>query len=332
MSPSMASGGDWYMRRTRSRQGVSLTRPMLFHHWEQRLPVPYTWLRQLECLLPAPARRKPGEVGRRSPAQVGDRSGMIPRHAPRPPLPACPLSHRPRPGQHPIRCPAPSRGAGAASPAPRSGAESRQASLAAGGSPPARRLDAALAAIELGCPATQTGEAARWHRELVRRKWAAFARRQPRPVSARHRERWELVLRLAQENPSWGYRRIQGEALKLGFKISHMGVAKILRRQRIPPAPRRAGHRTWREFVRQHAAQMLACDFFTVETVWLQRLHVLFFIEIASRKVHLADITANPTGEWVAQQARSLAWRLQDGALKAQSLLRDRDSKFTVSF
>src|SRR5215472_8220911 len=83
MSPSMASGGDWYMRRTRSRQGVSLTRPMLFHHWEQRLPVPYTWLRQLECLLPAPARRKPGEVGRRSPAQVGDRSGMIPRHAPR---------------------------------------------------------------------------------------------------------------------------------------------------------------------------------------------------------------------------------------------------------
>jgi len=104
----------------------------------------------------------------------------------------------------------------------------------------------------------------RWHRELVRRKWAAFAGRPPRPGSARHRERRELVLRLAQENPSWGYRRIQGEALKLGFKISHMGVAKILRRQRIPPAPRRAGHRTWREFVGQHAAQMLACDFFTV--------------------------------------------------------------------
>src|SRR5499427_1156762 len=104
----------------------------------------------------------------------------------------------------------------------------------------------------------------RWHRELVRHKWAAFAGRPQRPRSARHRERRELVLRLAQENPSWGYRRIQGEALKLGFKISHMGVAKILRRQRIPSAPRRAGHRTWREFVRQHAAQMLACDFFTV--------------------------------------------------------------------
>src|SRR5262247_3919999 len=121
----------------------------------------------------------------------------------------------------------------------------------------------------------------RWHRELVRRKWAAFAGRPPRPGSARHRERRELVLRLAQENPSWGYRRIQGEALKLGFKISHMGVAKILRRQRIPPAPRRS-QTSWQEFVRQHAAQLLATDFFTVEPAWLQRLHVLFFIELAS--------------------------------------------------
>jgi len=172
----------------------------------------------------------------------------------------------------------------------------------------------------------------RWHRELVRRKWAAFAGRPPRPGSARHRERRELVLRLAQENPSWGYRRIQGEVLKLGFKISHMGVAKILRRQRIPPAPRRAGHRTWREFVRQHAAQILACDFFTVETVWLQRLHVLFFIELASRKVHLAGVTAHPSGQWVAQQARNLAWKLQDRTLKASYLLHDRDSKFPAGF
>ena len=97
-----------------------------------------------------------------------------------------------------------------------------------------------------------------------------------------------------------------------------MHVARVMRSQRIPPAPRRS-QTTWREFVRQQAAQMLACDFFTVETAWLKRLHVLFFIEIASRKVHLASITANPTGEWVAQQARNLAWRLQDGALKAQS-------------
>ena len=87
-------------------------------------------------------------------------------------------------------------------------------------------------------------------------------------------------------------------------RLSDLPHPRILRSQGIPPAPRRS-QTTWREFVRQLAAQMLACDFFTVETVWLQRLHVLFFIEIASRKVHLASITTNPTGEWVAQQARN---------------------------
>jgi len=110
-----------------------------------------------------------------------------------------------------------------------------------------------------------------------------------------------------------------------------MQVAKILRSHRIPPAPRRS-QSTWREFVRQHAAQMLATDFFTVETAWLQRLHVLFFVEIASRKVHLGGITASQTGLWVAQQARNLAWKLQEGTLQAKFLLRDRDCKFTASF
>jgi putative transposase len=171
----------------------------------------------------------------------------------------------------------------------------------------------------------------RWHRDLVRRRWAAFPQRPPRPRPARDPERRECVLKLARENSRWGYRRIQGEALKLGFRISHMGVAKILRGQHIRPAPRR-GQTTWREFVRQHAAQMLATDFFTVETAWLQRLHVLFFIEIASRKVHLAGVTANPTRQWVAQQARNLAWKLQDGAVWARYLLRDRDSKFSAAF
>jgi len=110
-----------------------------------------------------------------------------------------------------------------------------------------------------------------------------------------------------------------------------MGVAKILRSHRIPPAPRRS-QTTWRQFVRQHAAQMLATDFFVVETAWLERLHVLFFVELASRKVHLGGITASPTGEWVAQQAWNLAWKVQDGAVRAQFLLRDRDSKFTAAF
>ncbi len=170
----------------------------------------------------------------------------------------------------------------------------------------------------------------RWHRDLVRRKWVAFRQRPLRQRPARDPERRALILRLAGENPRWGYRRIQGEALKLGFQISQMQVATILRTQRIPPAPRRS-QSSWREFVCKHAAQTLATDFFTVETAWLQRLHVLFF-ELASRKVHLGGITASPTGEWVAQQAPNLAWKVQDGAVKAKFLLRDRDSNFTASF
>ena len=121
----------------------------------------------------------------------------------------------------------------------------------------------------------------RWHRDLVCHKWAAFHQRPRRQRPVRDPERRALTLKLAEENPRWGYRRIQGEMVKLGFRISHMQVARILRSQGIPPAPRRS-QTTWREFVRQQAAQMLACDFFTVETVWLQRLHVLFFTEIAS--------------------------------------------------
>jgi putative transposase len=105
----------------------------------------------------------------------------------------------------------------------------------------------------------------------------------------------------------------------------------VLRRHGLEPAPRRS-QRTWREFVRQHADQILATDFFTVDTVWLTRLYVLFFVEVGSRRVHLAGSTYNPTAEWVVQQARNLAWKLQDGALRGKFLLRDRDSKFTAAF
>src|SRR5262249_5570746 len=136
----------------------------------------------------------------------------------------------------------------------------------------------------------------------------------------------------AQETPSGAPPPPRGQAQKPALKIPQRGVANISPRRRIPPAPRRAGHRTWREFVRQHAAQILACDFFTVETVWLQRLHVLFFIELASRKVHLAGVTAHPSGQWVAQQARNLAWKLQDGTLKTSYLLHDQDPKFPAGF
>ena len=111
-----------------------------------------------------------------------------------------------------------------------------------------------------------------------------------------------------------------------------MTVRKVLRRHGLEPAPRRS-QRSWREFVRQHADQILACHFFAVDTVWLTRLHVLFFrLEVGSRRVHLAGCTYNPSAESVVQQARNLAWTLQDGAPKARFLLRDRDSKFTVGF
>ena len=141
----------------------------------------------------------------------------------------------------------------------------------------------------------------------------------------------ELILKFARENEGWGYRRIVGELRKLGHRCSHLTVRKVLRRHGLEPAPRRS-QRSWREFVRQHADQILACDFFSVDTVWLTRLYVFFFIEVGSRRVHLAGCTYNPSEEWVVQQARNLAWKLQDGTLKARFLLRDRDSKFSASF
>jgi putative transposase len=172
----------------------------------------------------------------------------------------------------------------------------------------------------------------RWHRELVHWKWASlYARRPPRGRPRQSAERQELIVRLARENSRWGYRPIQGELLKVGCRCSHGTVRNVLRQHGLLPAPRR-GQRSWREFVRQHADQILAVDFFTVETVLLQRLHVLFFLEIGSRCVHLAGCTASPTGAWVVQQARQLAWLLHDGKIQARFLLHDRDSKFTAGF
>jgi putative transposase len=167
----------------------------------------------------------------------------------------------------------------------------------------------------------------RWHRELVRRKWA-----QPRqaagrpPTDARVRD---LVLRLACENPGWGYPRIAGELLKLGLRVSPSTVRRILLAAGSGPAPRRSGP-SWQQFLRQQAATMLACDFFTVETISLRRFYVLFFIELENRRVHLAGCTTNPTGAWVTQQARNLSFT---GLLeRMRFLVHDRDSKFAAAF
>jgi putative transposase len=148
----------------------------------------------------------------------------------------------------------------------------------------------------------------RWHRWLVARRWTHARRPGRPPVGGEIRE---LVLRLARENPRWGYQRIAGEINGLGLAVSATTVRKILREAGIGPAGRRSGL-SWRAFLRQQAQSMLAVDFFTVETISLQRLYVLFFIELGSRRVHLAGCTAKPTGAWVTQQARQFAWTLQE--------------------
>jgi transposase InsO family protein len=169
----------------------------------------------------------------------------------------------------------------------------------------------------------------RWHRELVRRRWTYAGRRPGRPQLAAQMR--ELILRLAAENPSWGYKRIQGEMVVLGMPLSASSVWNVLHRHRIEPAPRRAGV-SWQEFLRQQANAILECDFFTVETLWLRRLYVLFFIELSRRRVYIAGVTANPDGAWVVQQARNLIMTLADHGERHRIVIRDRDRKFTAAF
>jgi putative transposase len=169
----------------------------------------------------------------------------------------------------------------------------------------------------------------RWHRELVRRRWTYAGQRPGRPPLASQMQ--QLILRLAAENPSWGYKRIQGELVALGMPLSASGVWNVLHRHGIEPAPRRASV-SWRDFLRQQAAAILECDFFTVETLWLRRFYVLFFIELSRRRVYLAGVTATPDGAWVAQQARNLTMALTEQKQRHRILIRDRDSKFTAAF
>ena len=171
----------------------------------------------------------------------------------------------------------------------------------------------------------------RWHRDLVRRKWAAFGRRRgpgrpPLPTEVR-----ALIVRLASENPGWGYRRIRGELLGLGHDVSATAIRAVLRRRGVPPAPRRGGQ-DWPAFLRAQARGVLACDFLTVESIRLQVLHVLFFIELGTRRVFLTGCTEQPTAAWVAQQARNVAWDLAEAGLRPSLLLRDRDAKFPPAF
>jgi putative transposase len=133
------------------------------------------------------------------------------------------------------------------------------------------------------------------------------------------------------ENPAWGSQRIRGELLKLDHDVSATAIRTILRRHGVPPAPRRAGL-SWRAFLRAHTGVVLACDVFTVETVRLQTLPVLFFIDAHTRRVFVAGCTARPTADWVTQQARNLVWRLGDDGVRTTLLVSDRDATFTPRF
>jgi len=167
----------------------------------------------------------------------------------------------------------------------------------------------------------------RWQRELVRRKWTFRRRRAGRPsLDPRVRE---LILRLGRENPRWGCVRIQGELRKLGIRVGATTIRSILRRSGLGPAPRRRGP-SWGEFLRTQAEGIWAADFFTVETAWRRTLYVLFWIELGSRRVHLAGVTANPDCAWVSQQARNLA--IDERLANVRYLIHDRDAKFAGPF
>jgi putative transposase len=170
----------------------------------------------------------------------------------------------------------------------------------------------------------------RWHREIVKRKWRLYGRRRGPGRPPIPRNVWDLIVRLATENPRWGYRRIHGELKKLGVVASITTIRNVLRRQGLGPAPRRSGP-TWTEFLRAQAS-VLACDFFTVETVFFRRLYVIFFIELSSRRVLLANCTTTPDGAWVTQQARNLVLCLDDKSWPVRLLIHDRDAKFPAVF
>jgi transposase InsO family protein len=186
--------------------------------------------------------------------------------------------------------------------------------------PPARRVGL------LVTPGTILG----WHRRLITRRWTTTERRRPGRPSMPAGVR-ALVRRLAVDNPGWGYRRIHGELVGMGYRVGASTVWSILKAHGLDPAPRRSGP-TWGEFLKAQAGGIVACDLFHLETITLRRLYAFFAVEHATRRVRVLGVSAHPTGAWLAQQARNLMMDLEDADGRVGFLIRDRDDRFTPVF
>src|SRR5438445_5051095 len=166
-----------------------------------------------------------------------------------------------------------------------------------------------------------------WHRQLVRRKWAAFGRRRGPGRPGLDSELQKLILEMAKDNPKWGCVRIRGELLKLGHVISATAIRKLLRRNRIGPAPLRS-RLSWKAFLRAQASAIVLTDFLSVDTVLLRRLYVLLHMDLATRRVIWFSVTDRPHAFWVIQQARNLCWELAQIGVDARFLVHDHDAKY----
>ena len=156
-----------------------------------------------------------------------------------------------------------------------------------------------------------------WHRELVRRKWAGFGRRRGPGRPGLDPGIQTLILQMAKDNPRWGCVRIRGELLKLGHRVSATAIRKLLRKNKFGPAPLRS-RQTWKAFLRAQASAIVLTDFFSVDTVFLKRLYVLLYMELATRRVIWFGVTDRPNASWVSQQARNVSWELNEHAMQAE--------------